>query len=37
MSNRHRGVEIHTSAFGGSFPPLERLAGDSGGTYRYIP
>jgi HEAT repeat protein len=35
--NRHRGVVIHTIAFGGSFPVLEWLAGDSGGTYRYIP
>ncbi|TAJ19106.1 MAG: VWA domain-containing protein [Planctomycetota bacterium] len=35
--NRHRGVVIHAIAFGGSFPVLEWLAGDSGGTYRYIP
>jgi len=35
--NKHRGVVIHTIAFGSSFPLLEWLAGDSGGTYRYIP
>jgi HEAT repeat protein len=37
MWNRHRGVVIHTIAFGGSFPILEWLAEDTGGSYRYIP
>ena len=31
--NKHRGVEIHTIAVGGSLEVLEWLAADSGGTY----
>jgi Mg-chelatase subunit ChlD len=35
--NKHRKVVINTLAFGGTFPILQWLAADSGGTYRYIP
>lgn len=35
--NKNRKVVLHSIAFGGTFPILEWLAQDSGGSYRYIP
>jgi HEAT repeat protein len=34
--NDRRGVVIHTIAFGGTYPILEWLAEDNGGTYRFV-